>query len=53
MKPHADADRLAKLFPAVRKYQELATKHGIEDIFQDNGSKPSRRTVARPAKMIA
>lgn len=27
------------LFPAVRKYQQLAAKHGIKDIFQDNGGK--------------
>jgi hypothetical protein len=39
MKPHADADLMRKLFPAVRTYQDLATKHGIEDIFQDNGGK--------------
>lgn len=39
MKPHADAELLVELFPAVRLYQELATKHGIFDIFQDNGGK--------------
>ena len=39
MKPHADAELLVQLFPAVRLYQELATKHGIFDIFQDNGGK--------------
>jgi hypothetical protein len=39
MRPHADAELLTKLFPAIRKFQELATKHGIEDIFQDNGGK--------------
>src|SRR5580658_1777135 len=39
MKPHADAALLAKLFPAIRRYQRLATKHGIDDIFQDNGGK--------------
>lgn len=39
MRAHADAKLLAKLFPAIRKYQELATKHGIGDIFQDNGGK--------------
>lgn len=39
MKPHPDQELLATLFPAVRKYQELATKHGIKDIFQDNGGK--------------
>lgn len=39
MKPHADAALLAQLFPAIRTYQELASKHGIDDIFQDNGGK--------------
>jgi len=34
-----DAEELKKLWPAVCKYQELATKHGIDDIFQDNGGK--------------
>lgn len=36
---HADAGLLAELFPHVRRYQELASKHGIHDIFQDNGGK--------------
>jgi hypothetical protein len=39
MKPHPDAQKLKKLFPAVREYQKLAMKHGIPDIFQDNGGK--------------
>lgn len=39
MKPHPDREKLEKLFPAVREYQALATKHGIKDIFQDNGGK--------------
>lgn len=30
---------MEQLFPAVQKYQELACKHGIDDIFQDNGGK--------------
>lgn len=30
---------LEALFPAVRRYQQLATKHGIGDVFQDNGGK--------------
>src|SRR5258706_14851133 len=34
-----DKARLDELFPAIRKFQELATKHGIGDIFQDNGGK--------------
>jgi hypothetical protein len=38
--PHAeDLELLETLFPAVQKYQELATKYGIDDIFQDNGGK--------------
>jgi hypothetical protein len=39
VKPHADLQEMEALLPAVRKYQELATKHGINDIFQDNGGK--------------
>ena len=30
---------MGSLFPAVRRYQQLATKHGIGDVFQDNGGK--------------
>lgn len=39
MKPHPDYEELRRLFPAVQEYQELAAKHGIADIFQDNGGK--------------
>src|SRR5689334_17728189 len=39
MKPHPDAKLLKDLFPAIRKYQDLALTHGIPDIFQDNGGK--------------
>ena len=39
MKPHADYAELERLFPAIREYQALASKHGIGDIFQDNGGK--------------
>ena len=38
-KPHRDADELEILWPAIRRYQKLATRHGIDDIFQDNGGK--------------
>lgn len=37
--PHADAEDLKRLWPAVCQYQELASRHGIDDIFQDNGGK--------------
>ena len=36
---HPDKPELDRLFPAIRDYQNLATKHGIGDIFQDNGGK--------------
>jgi hypothetical protein len=36
---HPDKAKLDELFPAIRRYQDLATKHGIGDIFQDNGGK--------------
>lgn len=39
MKPHNDYDELQMLKPAVQKYQALADRHGIADIFQDNGGK--------------
>lgn len=39
MKPHPDYSELLRLFPAVREYQQLAARHGIHDIFQDNGGK--------------
>lgn len=39
MKAHADKAKLEKLRPAIRELQALATKHGINDIFQDNGGK--------------
>lgn len=36
---HKDKDALDKIFPHLRLLQKLATKHGIPDIFQDNGGK--------------
>lgn len=30
---------LDRLMPALRGYQALATRHGIDDVFQDNGGK--------------
>jgi len=37
--PHDDYHKLLSIWPAVQKYQALAAKHGIDDIFQDNGGK--------------
>lgn len=39
MKPHPDLPHLEALLPCIREYQKLASKHGIYDIFQDNGGK--------------
>jgi hypothetical protein len=39
MIPHPDKTILDDLFPYIQRYQELAAKHGINDIFQDNGGK--------------
>lgn len=36
---HDDYEELEKLLPEVRKMQALAEKHGIRDIFLDNGGK--------------
>jgi hypothetical protein len=39
MREHPDKARMDELMPAIREYQVLANKHGINDIFQDNGGK--------------
>ena len=39
MARHPDWQKLEKLMPAVREFQALASEHGIDDIFQDNGGK--------------
>ena len=36
---HPDLDVFKEIYPAVLKLQKLAEKHGISDIFQDNGGK--------------
>lgn len=36
---HEDFAELLSVWPAIERYQSLATKHGINDIFQDNGGK--------------
>ncbi|HEV2147428.1 MAG TPA: hypothetical protein VGR37_08485 [Longimicrobiaceae bacterium] len=37
--PHPDKAKLDQLLPYIQEYQALAVKHGIPDIFQDNGGK--------------
>ena len=36
---HPDLDVFKEIYPAVLKLQKLAEKHGVSDIFQDNGGK--------------
>lgn len=38
-KPRSEREKLDDLLPALREYQALATAHGIDDVFQDNGGK--------------
>ena len=38
-RPHEDWKLLEALMPPVRALQSLAEKHGVPDIFQDNGGK--------------
>ena len=39
MTHHEDKKLLDELFPYIKKFQDLASRHGIHDIFQDNGGK--------------
>lgn len=39
MTAHPDWELLEPLWRHIREYQSLANKHGISDIFQDNGGK--------------
>ena len=39
MESHPDIATFNKLYESVLSLQELADKHGIQDIFQDNGGK--------------
>lgn len=35
----SDAEELERLLPDLRRFQLLASKHGIDDVFQDDGGK--------------
>lgn len=39
MTPHPDLKEYEEIYPHLLRLQELADKHGINDIFQDNGGK--------------
>lgn len=40
------------LFPHIREYQALASKHGIGDIFQDNGGKLLQIAMVTGLKLL-
>lgn len=39
MNQHPDIEIFDRIYPSVLRLQALAEKHGINDIFQDNGGK--------------
>lgn len=53
MPSHPDKAILDELFPYIRRYQELASRHGIGDIFQDNGGKLLQVLLILGLKAIA
>lgn len=52
MARHPDWEKLEGLMPAVRDFQNLASEHGIDDIFQDNGGKILQMLLALNLKGI-
>ena len=53
MKPHADLEQLEALFPYSEQFQALATRHGIDDVFQDNGGKLLQVLLITGLRVIA
>ena len=53
MKPHDDLKQLEALFPYLEQFQALATRHGIDDIFQDNGGKLLQILLLTGLRVIA
>ena len=49
---HPDLDVFKEIYPAVLKLQKLAEKHGISDIFQDNGGKLLQVLLITGLKML-
>lgn len=49
---HPDCDALEELLPHVRRLQELAERHGVPDIFQDNGGKLLQLALVTGLKLL-
>lgn len=52
MSLHPDHAELLRLFPCITEYQALADRHGIRDIFQDNGGKTLQLLLITGLKII-
>lgn len=52
MKPHPDKKVMDQLLPHIRRYQQLAERHGIGDIFQDNGGKLLQISLTTGLKIL-
>lgn len=53
MKLHPDRALLDEVMPHIRRLQELASKHGIRDVFQDNGGKLLQLALITGLKIIS
>lgn len=49
---HEDLKVLEEIWPQIQLYQDLASKHGIYDIFQDNGGKLLQVLLALNLKVL-
>ncbi|MBJ6002176.1 restriction endonuclease, partial [Salmonella enterica subsp. enterica serovar Derby] len=52
LKNHEDFKILKEIWPHIQTYQDLASKHGIYDIFQDNGGKLLQVLLALDLKVL-
>ena len=52
LKNHDDLIILEEIWPQIQLYQDLASKHGIYDIFQDNGGKLLQVLLALNLKVL-
>ncbi len=53
LKPRTEREKLDDLLPSLREYQSLATSHGIDDVFQDNGGKLLQTLIVLDLQKLA
>jgi hypothetical protein len=51
-KSHSDLAELDRLMPFIREFQVLADRHGISDVFQDNGGKALQLLLIMGLKVL-